>query len=138
MLNYSIIIALIFSLSATNIQETNSLSVSFEGFKNNKGKVFVALYNTEASFMKKELTGMTAIINNGKATVVFEGLKSGNYAISSFHDKNDNGKLDTNFIGIPKEPYAFSNNAKGSFGPPKFRSAKFAIKSENKIIKIKF
>ena len=53
--------------------------------------------------------------------------------MSSFYDKNGNGKLDTNFLGIPKEPTAMSNNAKGSFGPPKFKDAKFTLTANTTI-----
>ena len=52
--------------------------------------------------------------------------------------KNDNGKMDTNFLGIPKEPVAISNNAKGKFGPPKYKDAKFMISTSPTNIKIKF
>jgi len=41
----------------------------------------------------------------------------GKYAVSVFHDENSNGKLDTNFLGIPREGVGASNNAKGHFGP---------------------
>jgi hypothetical protein len=40
-----------------------------------------------------------------------------------FYDRDDDGKLDTNFIGMPKEPIALSNNAKAKYGPPKFADA---------------
>ena len=47
-----------------------------------------------------------------------------------FYDANNNGKLDTNFIGIPKEPVALSNNARPKFGPPKYKDAVFAVGAE--------
>jgi uncharacterized protein (DUF2141 family) len=47
-----------------------------------------------------------------------------------FHDANENGELDTNFLGLPKEAYAFSNNAKVTFGPPKFEKAMFEFKED--------
>lgn len=53
MLKFSITTVLILSLTVANAQDRNSLTVSFEGLKNDEGKVYVALYNTEASFMKK-------------------------------------------------------------------------------------
>jgi len=57
--------------------------------------------------------------------VTIENIPPGEYAISIFHDENDNGKLDTNFIGIPKEPYGFSNNPVIKLRPPTFMEAKF-------------
>lgn len=58
------------------------------------------------------------------------GLPPGDYAISAIHDENDNKKLDKSFIGMPTEGVAFSNNAKISFGPPKFEKARFHIEGE--------
>ena len=49
------------------------------------------------------------------------------YAIRMYHDVNDNGELDTNLMGIPSEPFAFSNNAQGRFGPAAWDDAVFEI-----------
>ena len=57
------------------------------------------------------------------------------YKRQAFHDVNENGKMDTNFIGIPKEPIGISNNAKGFMGPPKFNNAKFLL-NKNTVISI--
>jgi uncharacterized protein (DUF2141 family) len=62
-------------------------------------------------------------------------LKPGKYAFKYFHDENNNNKkMDTNVIGIPKEGYGFSNNAKGRFGPPDFKDTIFEIKNDTTII----
>ncbi|MEN8835700.1 MAG: DUF2141 domain-containing protein [Polaribacter sp.] len=50
-----------------------------------------------------------------------------------FYDENNNGKMDTKLFGVPKEPYGFSNNAKGFMGPPSFEEAKFTLASNKKI-----
>ena len=63
-------------------------------------------------------------------------LPPGEYALSIFYDKNDNGELDTNFIGIPKEPVALSNNARPSFGPPKYKDAVFTLGDETVVQRI--
>jgi uncharacterized protein (DUF2141 family) len=55
--------------------------------------------------------------------VHFKDLPPGEYAAVAFQDVNGNGKLDKNFLGIPREPYGFSNSARGSAGPPKFSAA---------------
>jgi len=62
--------------------------------------------------------------------VVFENLEPGDYAVSVIHDRNNNGKLDTNRLGIPKEGFAFGNNAMGIFGPPSFENAKVSIRDK--------
>jgi len=133
---FSLVILFIFLSGSA--QEKSKLIIDFELDKYNNGKLYVAVYSSKESFLKEAITGTIVKINNGKATAVFEHLKFGTYAVSSFYDKNDNGKLDTNFLGIPKEPTAMSNNAKGSFGPPKFKDAKFIFSSKNNSIKIKY
>ena len=119
-------------------QNNCTLSIEFEGLKTEKGKLFVALYNSEKDFLKNQIKGSIVDISNGKASASFDNLESGVYAVSSFYDKNDNGKMDTNFFGIPKEPTGLSNDAKGKFGPPKFKDAKFMISTDHTQIKIKF
>ena len=37
-------------------------------------------------------------------------IPPGTYAVKLHIDENENGKLDTNFLGIPKEQYGISNN----------------------------
>ena len=61
-------------------------------------------------------------------------LAPGKYAISIIHDENNNDKLDTNFIGIPKEGFGFSNNPRIMFGPPSFEKASFEINQAHVIL----
>ena len=60
-------------------------------------------------------------------------LKKGVYAIKVLVDNNDNGKIDLNFFGIPKEQFGFSNNVRGILGAPKFEKASFKLSSNKKI-----
>ena len=60
-------------------------------------------------------------------------LKKGVYAIKVLVDNNDNGKIDLNFFGIPKEQFGFSNNVLGILGVPKFEKACFNLNSNKKI-----
>ena len=57
----------------------------------------------------------------------FSNLTTGEYALAIYHDENSNGKLDSNFLGMPTEDYVFSNYATGNFGPPSFEDAKFTL-----------
>ena len=104
-------------------EDKGNLTIVVIGFKNDNGDVKVALSNSAEDFGSKEKDAApfradSAPIKDKKAEIVFNDLPFGEYAVRLFHDKNGNGKLDTNFLGIPKEDYGFSNNARGSFGPP--------------------
>ena len=98
----------------------------------------VAVYNSETAY--KERTPRTAEakikIVNQEASTVFKGMPYGAYAVAMYHDRNANGKMDENAMGIPKEPYGFSNNARGIFGPPSYKKAMFELNMPKKEIHI--
>lgn len=118
------------------MQAQVNIKVEVSGLKSDKGQVMIGLYNSEKQFLKTIYKGSVAAIKDNKAKTTFSNLPKGEYAVSVFHDENGNGKLDTNFMGIPKEDYGASNDAKGFMGPPKYRDAKF-IADEDKVIPIK-
>ena len=93
------------------------------------GKVVFGLYD-ESTFMKTgPLVGLQSAIEDGKATVTFTDVSPGIYAISLFHDKNNNNQMDFEPNGMPKEMYGVSNNVM-SYGPPQWSDAKFEVGSE--------
>ena len=92
------------------------------------GTVRCALYNSDGDHMKRSFAETMGRVEGGRAQCVFSNVAPGVYSGGAFHDANDNGKLDTNWIGIPKEGVASSNNAKGRMGPPKFKDASFEYK----------
>ncbi len=67
--------------------------------------------------------------SDGRETYRFEGVPAGEYALVVYHDENENGRLDKNFIGIPKEPIGFSNRYKPK-GPPTFDRSRFALNAD--------
>ncbi|WP_085318115.1 DUF2141 domain-containing protein [Derxia lacustris] len=105
------------------------LSVDIDGVASQRGHLAVALYNRADGF-PAEAGGVQAqrvAPAAGRSSVVFRNLAPGNYAVAVYHDENDNQKLDRGLFGIPKEPYGFSNDARGTAGPPEFRDARFAV-----------
>lgn len=84
-------------------QITFSVKVVLKGMSNNKGKLMLALYEKEQDYMKKNFQGISqSFENQGFAEFIFKKIPAGWYSISAFHDENSNGKLDTNFLGIPR------------------------------------
>ena len=130
-----LLVFFLLSLISVYSQKKHTLTITFSGMKSDKGDVFVGLHNEEATFLKERFREAVVNVSNKEAVVTFENLPEGEYAVSAFHDENDNKELDTNFIGIPKEPIGISNDAKGFMGPPKYEDAKFLV-SENKEMKI--
>jgi uncharacterized protein (DUF2141 family) len=68
----------------------------------------------------------------GKTVIKFNGLKDGTYAVAITHDENENGQLDTNFLGIPTEGVGISTNPR-VFGKPRFEQGQFPIKGNTAI-----
>ncbi|KGL64217.1 DUF2141 domain-containing protein [Polaribacter sp. Hel1_85] len=128
MKNILLITAFIFTgILSIPAQEKHTVILEFQGMKSDKGNLYVAIYDKEDHFLKKPIKGTIVKIENKKATVTLKDIPAGIYAVSAFHDVNDNKKMDTNFIGIPKEPTGMSNDATGFMGPPKYKDAKFEV-----------
>lgn len=104
------------------------IHVSVVGLRADNGQVICSIYSSADGFPKdygKAIAHAKSPIVNRHGDCSFFGLRPGTYAIAVFHDENLNGRLDTNFLGIPREGVGASNNAKGHFGPPKFNDASF-------------
>ena len=128
-----IIIAIVLFISSLVSAQNVNLTVKISGLKNNTGVVQVGLFNSKGVFLKTTYKGVSSEIKSNGAVVTFLNLPKGEYAVSAYHDINSNTKLDTNFMGIPKEDVACSNNAKGMMGPPKYEDAKFQLNKDSKI-----
>jgi len=116
-------------MSAQNVK----LTVAVSNVKSNEGTVKIGLYNSDGTFLKTTYKSLSAPVKDNKAVVTFTNLPAGEYAISTYHDENNNGKMDKNMMGIPSEDYASSNDAKGFMGPPSYKDAKFVIRKDSKI-----
>ncbi len=114
------------TLLAMNLAHGADLTVDISDIKSAQGTIMVAVYTAEG-FLKKPVKGTGAAADTAGSTITFKDLPEGEYALAVYHDANSNGKMDSNMMGIPTEDYAFSNNAVGKFGPPKFDAAKFAL-----------
>jgi uncharacterized protein (DUF2141 family) len=105
------------------------ITVDVSALRNAKGVVRCSLFASADGFPTNPARALMSVnapsIANGHATCTFDNVKPGTYAVGFLHDENGNGKMDTNFLGMPSEGYGASNNARGSMGPPKFEDAKF-------------
>ena len=114
------------------------LRVVVEGLRHDRGRVLIALFDSEAGFAPDGVPVRVVDVapQNGRASWVFTALPDGAYAVRAFHDENGNHQLDTNFLGIPQEPYGFSNNARATFGFPSYEQARFAFDAGSVTIEI--
>jgi uncharacterized protein (DUF2141 family) len=119
------------------VAQAGELHVEVQGLNEIKGEVMVAVFNQKGQWLKQAQFSKKVSANNVSLSVQFDNLPEGEYAVSVFHDLNSNGRLDSNAIGMPTEPYGFSNNAAGNFGPPSFDAAKIKLDQAKTAISIR-
>lgn len=132
-------IALPFIINLGFSQDTKGqiITVTVENAKSDTGKIIVTL-NTKDTFLKAQpIKSAIADIKKGKATVTFENVQPGEYAILALHDLNGNQSMDFQANGMPKESYGTSNNSR-NFGPPLYEDAKFIFEKQDMNVSIRF
>jgi uncharacterized protein (DUF2141 family) len=119
------------SLPAAAIAQSScpGIHVKILNIRNSTGTVACALFDSPAGFPNEFLVSATNVmvikVRKNQARCDFEDIPPGTYAMAVIHDENMNGKLDTNWLGVPTEGYGFSNNATGVLGPPSYSAASF-------------
>ena len=113
------------------IEPAISLTIEFNGLSTNDGKIMILVKNENQEDYVKLVIPIIA-----KSSRAIIEVPPGSYAVIAFHDINSNEKLDTNMLGIPTEPYGFSNDARGTFGEPDFEDQLVSVKT-NKTISFK-
>ena len=115
--------------------EQVTLTIEINDLRNNEGQILFELSNEE----EEMVFAITGAISENRCVIVIENVESGMYAFRYFHDENMNDKLDTNWLGIPKEGFGFSNEPRMTFGLPSFEKTLFElINSEVKTSKPKY
>ena len=134
----SLLLAIAVSLDCAAEAAASSLvRIELTGLAQASGNVYIAVYNSPDDWLGDDTVLQRKVVIadalDGEVVRTELELPAGEYAFSIFYDVNNNGKLDTNFIGIPKEPLALSNNAIGKYGPPKYSDAVFKLGTETEV-----
>lgn len=130
MLNNRICFFLILLILFTDAFAQNCLTIKIDSLKSNAGVIRLILFDKNENTMDE----ISSKIIDKSSTITIDSLSDGTYAFKYFHDENNNKKLDTNLLGIPKEGYGFSNNVKGTLGPPDFDETIFEVKKDTTFI----
>lgn len=124
--------ALLVALSSMALRPADTGQLLIEGLPDEAGTLYVGWYDQADAFPKagKVMHGQK-VKAQGPDLVAVAGpdLPPGRYAISAFFDLNGNGELDTNFLGIPTEPYGFSNRVRPAMRAATFEEAAFQWKA---------
>lgn len=119
-----------------------SIKVEITGFESDKGSARILLFSDKnkdgfPDNLDKSIVKIILPIKNSQVIYEFKNMAFGNYAISVHHDENNDGELNTNLFGAPKEGVGFSNNPKFRFAPPSFEEACVSINILGLFLKIK-
>ncbi len=113
---------------------SETIRVEISNVRNAKGRVHADIC-PQTQFLKDGCPySADAPAKPGITIVNIEGVPPGRYAVQAFHDENGNGEVDRMLFGIPKEGVAFSNDARITFGPPKFDDAAFVHGAGSQIL----
>ena len=124
------VLLLLCSLAWLSFQRPASLRIEIKNLKSSKGQIVLDLQDENQNSIK----AVFQEIKDKQCIITIKNLNPGKYTFRYFHDENSNKKLDTNWLGIPKEGLGFSNNAKIKFGPPKHEKTLFQFTSDTTIV----
>ena len=133
-------LGLVAAMSLGSAAHAADLSLVVSGVQGESGQLMVAVFDKGEGFPSRgRLVGRLVPASQrdaeGRVHLVIDGLAAGQYAVSVVHDRDGNGKLNTNLLGIPTEPYGFSGKP-ASFGPPSFADAALRVGEEGASVQI--
>lgn len=111
---------------------TADMELELTGIASSEGQILISVFASPEDWLKKPVAVVRAEASSqkdGRLLIKLGALPAGRLALNVAHDLNSNGRLDMNAMRMPTEPFAFSNNATGMFGPPKFEAALFEVKA---------
>ena len=105
------------------------LTISIANIEDKEGQLMVAVLASESALNGESPATLSVLLPVNATQVSFstDALVPGEYAARVMHDQNGNGEMDSNLVGMPTEPWGFSNNAMGNFGPPGWNDVRFTL-----------
>lgn len=119
--------------SSSTASEESIAVVDITGFSSLEGLVRLAIFNSDAGWpegIEYSTRRISSAVTADTVTMWIRGLEAGQYAMAAFHDKDSDSVFDRNLFGFPTESYGFSNNVRGSMGPPDYSEAVFTLESD--------
>lgn len=126
--NIGVVLLALVLFSATPAEKRQPLEVTFTNIKQTNAPIYIAVNEYSESFpFKNKVIKYYRVEPTGQssATITISDLNYGKYALTVFQDLNGNQQIDKGFLGIPVEPFAFSNNYKPVFRAPRWSDCEF-------------
>lgn len=128
-------LVVLFSCFTKSFKNAGRLIIEIENVNDSEGIIWVGIYDSTNYMIKeKAIIEELNVQSTGKLSLDIPNLQFGTYAIALFHDINGNGELDQNFIGVPTEPFAFSQVPKSKWRLPRFEEIQFAFNQKEQVI----
>lgn len=132
----SVLFSFLFLLmSVVVFGQKSKLTVIIDNIQETKGKIFIGLYDRAESFPTpgKFLKNIAVTVKGKIVKYTFDNLDTKKYAIALYHDVNEDGKINRNFIGVPTEGYGFSRNYKPTLSAPNFDETMVELNQDKEI-----
>lgn len=136
MRHYLLLLASALLLLGMNRRAAGSMELTINDIEHNYGTLWIGIYASEEAFLDKNQAHLEAVkVSDFKAKHVYlNDLDYGDYAVALFHDLNNNGELDVNWLGVPEEPFAFSRPVPSKWRLPKFSEVKVGLYQSHKTV----
>lgn len=133
-----LVVAASLYLSLLAAARATDLTVTINGTRNANGSVATGIFNNEGSFPKpvSAFASFRIKATQGHVSFTVHNLPAGRYAVTAYHDENDNGKLDADVTGLPTEGYGVSNDARETLSPPRWDKASFEVGEQTKLVTV--
>lgn len=132
-MTHTIAIALLLLIAAPHAPardtRTGRLIVTVNNLRSDSGEVRIALFNSPETHLKDSFRSEKIAPTNRRCVFVLDQLPYGEYTFAIYHDENANGRMDKNFLGMPREGYAFSRDTRVSFGPPSYKKCMLKLEA---------
>ncbi|MDD2635553.1 MAG: DUF2141 domain-containing protein [Bacteroidales bacterium] len=128
-------------MSVSMFSQQTSITINVNNIRNSKGTIKWAVFKDGSKFNSKSgyADAGSTVAEKGSTLIKTKNIPDGTYAISVFHDENNNSDVDFSFIGMPVEGFGFSQNPRIYFGPPKYKECTFTKKGNTtQNIKMKY
>ena len=126
----SLAFCLVAQINIAAAANESAVRIEITDIKNTNGDLSCSLFSSKEGYPEdhsKAYQNIHVKIDSNQAICEFKNIAPGTYAAIVLHDENKNGKIDKNFVGIPQEGYASSNNERPRFSAPRFKEASFKV-----------
>ncbi|UOE49808.1 DUF2141 domain-containing protein [Mucilaginibacter sp. SMC90] len=128
---------LVIKVAPARAQEVH---IKVTAIRSAKGKLLFSVFKDSQSYTSEKPYKKFVVDKKGLANGTLKTsyqLEPGTYGIIVVDDENENGKIDKNFIGMPKEGFGFSDFFLGKLKKPAFDEFKFELSPAHDQIMIK-